>query len=1372
MKLKTLTIILLIIFAFSGCSTAPDTKDSPGFGFTSAEQLPWIYAPFSAPPEEVLAAADAITLEGEQDVRILHHEGVFTFDKEGRLESRIRWVYKILNQEGVENWASTKVSWSPWNENKPEIHVRVINPDGGEYFLSEGHLVENGSSVDSKKLYSDRKTLSAPFPRVTIGSIIEEEIVTSEHAPFYKEGTVKTWYFQTRNPMLMNRLVIEVPEGLPFQYKNYLLPNLQPVVEKTGSFTRYIFEASNVEVSEDVEEGLPLDHPHWAYVGFSTGRSWQEIAESYSRIVDEKLANEDLSGIITDHLRETPKDTAVAMIYWLSERVRYTGLELGENSIIPVPPSVCLDRGFGDCKDKATLLVGMLRQAGIPANVALIRADTSRDVETELPGMGRFNHAIVYVGGKEPFWIDPTSDLSRDGYLPLWDQGRSALIAAPETTGLEKTGISTAEMNLTKEIRTYHLIDAGYADVTEYTEYTGANEVYYRSRYTGVREDSLNESLEKYIKENYRFGEKVDFTYGDPLDLLTPFTITLKIEGAGRAITEEVEAFGAVMQAEILGELPDIITVESDDPRVNDYMFYRPFVYEWIHRFLPPAGFVARSLPENESLHLGTMVLDKTFNVLDDGTIEVIIRLNSGKKIISNEEFEATREAVLDFSKLSAIMISFEHEAERLLYEERYGDAIRRLTELSMEEPEKAIHPQRLSKVLLTAGIGDEALRVIRRAVDLEPDDSEVWEALAWILQHDEVGRRFEPGYARSEAIEAYEKAISLDPDEWSRYANLAILLEHDDMGMRYTDGADIDSAIEKYLHIYNELDEEKMLANLVAALFRVGRYDEIQTWAEKLSNDLEKDSYMLTAVTARDGVEAGVRRAGLIHSVDQRRKVLVEAADLLIHLRMYSKGEQLLREAARGSGDAFSLESRADRIYGTVPWEERSFDLHDPQDLISRFVIGRLTLGSVGEQVFADICTDNFLSSALDRETADNLYEFWNLSRRNAHSSGIPLAVILDFAISDLKLVVDGDERTGYHIKMYGAEGDRYPEEIFYVIPGQDGLKIAATTGYRELIGKQLLKFLTDGNFKAATAWIDWYYDDFSYEPDKDEVLANKPFRAGWMENKDPSMIRYIAASIMASGSTAEEAAKILEVEKRINKDRSMIHDFNYALAIAYVNSGDMDKYLEFAEILGDEFPESERVFRLYEDALINKGRFEEAIEIANDRQEKDFEDSAAEQLLRNIYTLQVDQDNLEVIFKQMEAEQTVNASFYNTMAWIELFGPEITGQALQRARTAVKLSGSENSAILHTLAALYAETGRVTEARKIMDRVLALTGQQEPDSDAWYVLGRIAEEYGVIDAAVRAYNRVERPEDEINTPISSWVLAQRRLKGLSTMK
>jgi hypothetical protein len=69
-------------------------------------------------------------------------------------------------------------------------------------------------------------------------------------------------------------------------------------------------------------------------------------------------------------------------------------------------------------------------------------------------------------------------------------------------------------------------------------------------------------------------------------------------------------------------------------------------------------------------------------------------------------------------------------------------------------------------------------------------------------------------------------------------------------------------------------------------------------------------------------------------------------------------------------------------------------------------------------------------------------------------------------------------------------------------------------------------------------------------------------------------------------------------------------------------------------------------------------------------------------------------------------------------------------------------------------------------------MDRVLALTGQQEPDSDAWYVLGRIAEEYGVIDAAVRAYNRVERPEEEINIPISSWVLAQRRLKGLSADK
>src|SRR5438045_5307755 len=98
-----------------------------------------------------------------------------------------------------------------------------------------------------------------------------------------------------------------------------------------------------------------------------------------------------------------------------------------------------MKRGYGDCKDKAALLVSMLRAAKIPSFLALISTGPGQDVEETLPGMGSFDHAIVYVPGQPALWIDATDDYAHVGQLPRDDQDRLALVIAPETKQLLRT---------------------------------------------------------------------------------------------------------------------------------------------------------------------------------------------------------------------------------------------------------------------------------------------------------------------------------------------------------------------------------------------------------------------------------------------------------------------------------------------------------------------------------------------------------------------------------------------------------------------------------------------------------------------------------------------------------------------------------------------------------------------------------------------------------------------------------------------------------------------------------------------------------------------------------------------------------------------
>ena len=54
----------------------------------------------------------------------------------------------------------------------------------------------------------------------------------------------------------------------------------------------------------------------------------------------------------------------------------------------------------------------MLRSAGILASLALLNTWPGRELNIRLPGMGMFDHAIVYVpasGADSDLWVDATA---------------------------------------------------------------------------------------------------------------------------------------------------------------------------------------------------------------------------------------------------------------------------------------------------------------------------------------------------------------------------------------------------------------------------------------------------------------------------------------------------------------------------------------------------------------------------------------------------------------------------------------------------------------------------------------------------------------------------------------------------------------------------------------------------------------------------------------------------------------------------------------------------------------------------------------------------------------------------------------------------
>ena len=123
---------------------------------------------------------------------------------------------------------------------------------------------------------------------------------------------------------------------------------------------------------------------------------------------------------------------------------------------------------------------------------------------------------------------------------------------------------------------------------------------------------------------------------------------------------------------------------------------------------------------------------------------------------------------------------------------------------------------------------------------------------------------------------------------------------------------------------------------------------------------------------------------------------------------------------------------------------------------------------------------------------------------------------------------------------------------------------------------------------------------------------------------------------------------------------------------------------------------------------------------------------------------------------------ETTPTSNDYNQAAWVALFRGAELDRAIDDARRATSDDASAPAGALNTLAALYAESGKTVEARQALMKGIDRRHTEEPAGDDWFVLGRIAETYGVRDAAIAAYKRVKKGDD---SGLDTWELARRRL-------
>ncbi|MCK6545950.1 DUF3857 domain-containing protein [Myxococcota bacterium] len=1309
----------------------------------------------------------AAATSDEPGVTILRDAGHFVFERDGRLTSTWTQVARIETEAGAESWTSLSVQWAPWYEERPELRARVTTPDGRVLEL-DPKTIDDAPASDGDSMYQDRRVVRAPIPGVRVGAIVESSFVHREKRPYFEGGAYVGFGLGSDLPVERAELVVEVPEGIALRWRAHGA-TITPTERRAGDRVVYTFEGGPYTPFEALDPSVPSSLATYPHIELSVAPSWAVIGARYAELVDEQLR----APLDPELLANLPRGDRRATIRELRRRVharvRYTGVELGDAAVVPRAPAETLKRGFGDCKDKATLLVALLRASGVEAHVALLRAGFDLDVSDDVPSLEAMNHAIVFVPGAEEYWIDATAEYFDVGEVPPSVQGRRVLIASRPGAALRTIPETTSRDDVYHEVREVTLPSFGAARIVERSWGRGTLANENRAR-AAESDKSMREALAPYAGDAYLVDavSKVAFPTGPAPEHGTEMVI--EIEGSSRGWVEESEAVVAIDHRPALARVPRELqgTKTSEGPRKKRHLDLEWWVAASTvieYRVRPPLGFVVRAVPEPRTEQLGPAKLQVTHAVTPDGLFTARISFDPVKRRYSPDEVEAFRAAYARIFPDKLRLVYFDHLGTKALAEGRMQEGLRLLRGYQAQEPKVAVHAMRLASAYLEAGFGQAARTEAERAVALAPNDAETLFRLAWVLSHDELGRSERTPMDRARSLEMYRAAKRADPKLENVRRNLAVALEYSPDGKRYGPGADLDGAIAEYRACREDLETRDLDGNLMGALLRANRWEELRTFAESLEGEWAR-AYLVAATAVTQGITGATRALdGLPVGADEKAKAAQQAAGLLLGQREYPLAADLLSATAARAGRQLEVGALLQVLRKTKKREELPKSMTGPAATIASFFAD---LGRVPDEALKVYFSKRVFELGGTKAAKDALWTaltrtLTSQMEAKAASARMTLDFLLDATASSIEPRVEGDDATGYRVRMSStlAEG-RQGDDLFVV--REDGrYVIAAAPQAPMLIGLFVLDRVEHGDLKAAKQWLTWYHELAS----SSRTLAT-PFPKVWSPD-DPvtkESLRDAGAWLAATMSTdVRNIVPLLrDATLRANEERRPI--VLAALARAYGVSKEFDKLVDVTRQLYEASPDEEVKLVSHAEALGQAGRAVEALKLLDTGARRHPDSTWLSIVKASVLARDLGDHAGAVVVLQREVDQgRADAMIHNNLAWNLVLEGKSPDRAIEHALKSASMDKYRHPASLHTLATAYAEAGRTAEAKEAFLRLVELRdGPPEPDD--WYVYGRIAEEYGLVDVAKTAYARVAHSEHRRD---GAALLAERRLKGLA---
>jgi len=406
---------------------------------------------------------------------ILHHSVEYTFSlPKSEDNSPIkctrtdRKIVLILNERGKNMNASQSFHYLAPYQNADIDFCRTITPDGRIYHLDDSAL-EFAEPNQYYPQYNYLRRIKFAPPQISIQSIVDMQYHIDYDIVDALHPTAVKMIFGGDEPILLRKLTVRIPQGLPENFIRYY--GFSPPDEyKKDNEKILVWQMENIAPTIKETWSAPAEmYLPTIWVGFAVDEAkvLRALSDSLAQSLDgSPVLDSTINSLLAGY--DTPQEKLNRIYEYLNLSFRHCNIGPAQSLWFPRKVSEIFDDGIANRLDLSALMCYMLKKAGIESRLLYSSKVVDSDAIETVPTLSFFDIPMVSAKIDDEWTFHyPNRKYLPPGIIPNNCVGQQALWVSPSYVQMAQLPFNSISEYAIVETLWIKLSSQGDADVEQ-----------------------------------------------------------------------------------------------------------------------------------------------------------------------------------------------------------------------------------------------------------------------------------------------------------------------------------------------------------------------------------------------------------------------------------------------------------------------------------------------------------------------------------------------------------------------------------------------------------------------------------------------------------------------------------------------------------------------------------------------------------------------------------------------------------------------------------------------------------------------------------------------------------------------------------------